>query len=199
MRHLTVRYIPQQNGVAEKMNRTLLGRALCMLSNAGLLKCFWTEAVNTTCHLINRSPSITIDFKTLGMIWYSCIYSHLRVFCCPAYFHVMVSLNPRKRKLYFLVMLLGWMDTGCDVLILSHLLLVGYYFWWKFHISTEKGVCYWCNRFGEEASKQVEFWEQNEGVQESTHVEPNDVAQIQLWVMIHLQRNNTLLPQGARR
>jgi len=37
-RHKTVVNTPQQNGVAERMNRTLLERARCMLSNAGLGK-----------------------------------------------------------------------------------------------------------------------------------------------------------------
>ena len=40
-RHKTVRGTPQQNGVAERMNRTLLERARCMLSNAGLEEDFW--------------------------------------------------------------------------------------------------------------------------------------------------------------
>ena len=35
VRHRTVRYTPQQNGVAERMNMTLLERARCMLSNVG--------------------------------------------------------------------------------------------------------------------------------------------------------------------
>ena len=40
-RHRTMRRTPQQNGVAEQMNRTLLERARCMLPNAGLSKDFW--------------------------------------------------------------------------------------------------------------------------------------------------------------
>ena len=39
-RHFTVRDTPQQNGVAERMNRTLLEKVRCMLSNAGLGKQF---------------------------------------------------------------------------------------------------------------------------------------------------------------
>ena len=42
-----------QNGVAERMNRTLLERARCMLSNAGLDKEFWAEAVSSACYLVN--------------------------------------------------------------------------------------------------------------------------------------------------
>ena len=46
-RHRIVHHTPQKNGVAERMNRTLLERALCMLLNAGLSKDFWVEAVST--------------------------------------------------------------------------------------------------------------------------------------------------------
>jgi len=36
VRHWTVRGTPQQNGVAERLNRTLLEKARCMRSNSGL-------------------------------------------------------------------------------------------------------------------------------------------------------------------
>ena len=52
VRHYTVPYTPQQNGVAERMNRTIISRARCMLSNAGLHKRFWAEAASTACYLI---------------------------------------------------------------------------------------------------------------------------------------------------
>ena len=42
VRHKTVVNTPQQNGIAERMNRTLLERSRSMLSNAGLGKEFWT-------------------------------------------------------------------------------------------------------------------------------------------------------------
>jgi transposase InsO family protein len=38
VRHFTVAGTPQQNGVAERMNRTLVEKVRCMLSNAGLTK-----------------------------------------------------------------------------------------------------------------------------------------------------------------
>ena len=40
VRHHTVRHTPQQNGVAKHMNRTLMEKVICMLSNAQLLKSF---------------------------------------------------------------------------------------------------------------------------------------------------------------
>ena len=41
----TVPHSPQQNGVAERFNRTLQEAALSMILHAGLLKTFWAEAV----------------------------------------------------------------------------------------------------------------------------------------------------------
>eukprot|EP00253_Pinus_taeda_P032927 PITA_32927 len=62
-RHKTIVYTPPQNGVAECMNISLLERARSMLSNAGLQKELWTEAMATACYVINRSPSMAIGCK----------------------------------------------------------------------------------------------------------------------------------------
>ncbi|KAE8665844.1 Retrovirus-related Pol polyprotein from transposon TNT 1-94 [Hibiscus syriacus] len=64
IKQFTVENTPQQNGVAERMNRTLLERTRAMLRDAGLEKSFWAEAVNTACYLVNRAPSIAIELKT---------------------------------------------------------------------------------------------------------------------------------------
>ncbi|GJW20179.1 retrovirus-related pol polyprotein from transposon TNT 1-94 [Tanacetum coccineum] len=45
---------PQQNGVAERMNRTLIEAARTMLANSHLPTTFWAEAVNTACYTFNR-------------------------------------------------------------------------------------------------------------------------------------------------
>ena len=50
-------YTPQQNGMAERANRTIVERARCMIFEAGLQKQFWAEAVSTAVYLINRSPT----------------------------------------------------------------------------------------------------------------------------------------------
>ncbi|KAL0290776.1 UNVERIFIED_CONTAM: Retrovirus-related Pol polyprotein from transposon TNT 1-94 [Sesamum angustifolium] len=46
-RHKTNPYTPQQNGVAERMNRTLLEKVRCMLISSGLPKSFWGETLVT--------------------------------------------------------------------------------------------------------------------------------------------------------
>ncbi|KAK3002885.1 hypothetical protein RJ639_019249 [Escallonia herrerae] len=58
-----VKRTPEQNRVAERMNRTLLERARCTRLNADMPKSFWAEAVNTACYLINCSPSSAINHR----------------------------------------------------------------------------------------------------------------------------------------
>jgi transposase InsO family protein len=47
-------YTPQQNGVVERKNRTLLDMARTMLDEYKTSDRFWAEAVNTACYAINR-------------------------------------------------------------------------------------------------------------------------------------------------
>jgi hypothetical protein len=47
-------YMPQQNGVVERKNRTLLDMARTMLDEYKTSNRFWAEAVNTACYAINR-------------------------------------------------------------------------------------------------------------------------------------------------
>jgi len=76
-----------------------------MLSNARMNKCFWAEATNTACYLINRSPSIPLNKKTPIEVWSGkpADYSQLKVFGCTAYAHVdNGKLEPRAVKCLFL-------------------------------------------------------------------------------------------------
>jgi transposase InsO family protein len=47
-------YTPQQNGVVERKNRTLIDMARTTLGEFKTLERFWSKAVNTACHAINR-------------------------------------------------------------------------------------------------------------------------------------------------
>ncbi|KAH9723178.1 Integrase catalytic domain-containing protein [Citrus sinensis] len=69
VRHFTIRDTPQQNRVAKRMNQTILEKVRCMLSNAGLNKEFWVEAVVYACHLINCLPSTVIEGRTPMEMW----------------------------------------------------------------------------------------------------------------------------------
>ncbi|GKF04501.1 retrovirus-related pol polyprotein from transposon TNT 1-94 [Tanacetum coccineum] len=88
-RHLTVVGTPQQNRLAERMNRTLMDKVRCLLIQSGLLKTFWAEAICTAAYLINRPPSTTIKKKTPMEMWsgHPSDYGMLRIFGCVAYPH----------------------------------------------------------------------------------------------------------------
>lgn len=90
VRHIIVRYTSQQNGVEKLMNMIVLKRFLCMLSNVDFPKQFLAEAINIACYFINKSPSTTINCKTLEVIWpgFTTSYSILHVFGCQLYPHV---------------------------------------------------------------------------------------------------------------
>nr|GEU67738.1 retrovirus-related Pol polyprotein from transposon TNT 1-94 [Tanacetum cinerariifolium] len=54
-RNLSSLYTPEQNGVAERRNKTLIEAAKTMLNSAKLAKQLWGKAVNTACYTQNRS------------------------------------------------------------------------------------------------------------------------------------------------
>ncbi len=65
VRHeFTVPKTPQQNGVAERMNRTLVEMVRSMLSDSKLQKNFWAEALLTAVYLRNRSPTTAVERDT---------------------------------------------------------------------------------------------------------------------------------------
>ncbi|GKF16751.1 putative ribonuclease H-like domain-containing protein, partial [Tanacetum coccineum] len=53
-REFSVARTPQQNGAAERKNRTLIEAARTMLVDSKLPTTFWAEAVNTACYVQNR-------------------------------------------------------------------------------------------------------------------------------------------------
>ena len=63
VRHRTCTYTPQQNGVAERLNRSIMNKVRSMLSESGLDQKFWAEAASTSVYVINRLPSSAIEFK----------------------------------------------------------------------------------------------------------------------------------------
>ena len=109
-RHKTCVYTPQQNGVAERMNRTIMEKVRCLLIEFGLDESFWAEAAATVAYIINRSPASAIDHNVPEELWLNRKpgYKHLKRFCSIAYVHHdQGKLKPRELKGVFLGYLAG--------------------------------------------------------------------------------------------
>lgn len=90
-------YTPEQNGLCERNNRSIVEKARCLLYEAQFEKFLWAEAVNTAVYIKNRSPTSGLDKNTTPYeIWTGRKpnLSHLRIFGSP----VMVHIPKEKRK-----------------------------------------------------------------------------------------------------
>lgn len=98
-REVTTPYTPQQNGVAERRNRTLVEMARSMLKEKSLSNKFWAEAIATSTYLQNRLPSKPLEKGVTPLeVWSGKKPSvnHLKIFGCVCYVHVP---NEKRRKL----------------------------------------------------------------------------------------------------
>jgi transposase InsO family protein len=88
---------PQQNGVAERRNRTLMDMVRSMLSNSTLPLSLWIYAFKTAVYLLNRVPSKIVP--KIPFEWWTRrkpSLRHLHVWSCPAEARV---YNPHEKKL----------------------------------------------------------------------------------------------------
>ncbi|XP_071700490.1 uncharacterized protein [Rutidosis leptorrhynchoides] len=97
-RQLTVGYAPEQNGVSERKNRTVMKMAKTMIHEKGLPNSFWAEAIYTAVYILNRCPAKAVENKTPIESWSGKKPSakHLRVFGSIFYIHI---LKEKRYKL----------------------------------------------------------------------------------------------------
>ncbi|GKD56946.1 ribonuclease H-like domain-containing protein [Tanacetum coccineum] len=93
-REYSVARTPQQNGVAERKNRTLIEAARTMLADLLLPTVFWAEAVNTACYVLNRvlvtKPHNKTPYELI--IGRAPSISFMRPFGCPV--TILNTLDP---------------------------------------------------------------------------------------------------------
>lgn len=84
---MTAPYTPEQNGIAERKNRTVVEMARSMLKSKNLPNQFWAEAIHTAVYLLNISPTRAVIGQTPVEAWKGRKpwVSHLRIFGCIAY------------------------------------------------------------------------------------------------------------------
>ena len=86
---------PQQNGVAEKMNRTIKNTARCVLFESGLPLRFWPFAIRFAVQVRNVSPNSSISFEIPFKRWHAKEpkFDIFHPFGCHAIVH---KLNPEN-------------------------------------------------------------------------------------------------------
>ena len=108
MRHLTAPYSPQQNGVVERRNRTLLEMTRSIIKHMSMPNCLWGEAIRHATYLINRVATRSLEGRTP----YEALkgrkpnLSHLKVFGCVCHARTETAgrrkLDDRSRALVHL-------------------------------------------------------------------------------------------------
>jgi hypothetical protein len=103
-RELSTPYNPQQNGVAERKNRSVMEAIKAMIHDQDLSMCLWAEATRIVVYVQNKSPHKVLENKTLEEVFFGKVpeVSHLRIFGCPIYIHIpkdkRTKLDPSSKK-----------------------------------------------------------------------------------------------------
>ena len=98
------------NGLAKRMNKTLVGRVRCLLSQSQFPRSFWGEDLNTVIHVLNLTPCVPLEFDVPDRIWSDneISYDHFRVFGCKAFMHIpkdeRSKLDAKTRLVFLLAM-----------------------------------------------------------------------------------------------
>nr|GFA78161.1 zinc finger, CCHC-type [Tanacetum cinerariifolium] len=113
IRQLTAPYSPQQNGVVERKNRTILSTTRCMMKATGMPQHFWAEAVRHAILLLNCTPTKSLEDVTP----YEALkgrkpnLQHIRIFGCITYAKVpsrsLTKLDDRSIQMEYLGSELG--------------------------------------------------------------------------------------------
>ncbi|GKV31343.1 hypothetical protein SLEP1_g40039 [Rubroshorea leprosula] len=111
-RQLTASYTPQQNGVAERKNRSLVEMAKSMLKAKGLPNSFWAEAIHTAAYIQNRSPTAALHHQTPFEAWHGWKpkVAHFKIFGCLAYVHVPSQKRTKFEENSVKCIFLGYSD-----------------------------------------------------------------------------------------
>ena len=103
-RELTTPYNPQQNGVVERKNRTIMEAVKTMIYDQDLPMHLWEEETRIVVYIHNRISHNALGFKTPEEMFMEnkLEVSHLNIFCCLVYVHIpkekRTKLDPSGKK-----------------------------------------------------------------------------------------------------
>ena len=110
----SVAYTPQQNGVAERINRTIAEMARTMMLESNLNFSFWAEAVNTAVYIRNRCPSSSLHNEIPFERAYGQVprLNHVRVFGSMCYSKILGSAADKWSGKSETCLLMGYSETS---------------------------------------------------------------------------------------
>lgn len=108
-RQLTAAFTPQQNRVAERINRTITNIVRNMLSKKQIPKKIWPKAGNWAVHVLNRSPTLAVKGMTLEETWSGVKpnVDYFRIFGCIGHVYILDNKRTKLDDKSFECVLLG--------------------------------------------------------------------------------------------
>lgn len=110
----TVAYTPEQNGLSERYNRSIVEKARCLLYDASFDKHLWAEAVNTAVYLKNRSPAAVLENNTTPYEKWTGRkpdLQHIRMFGSPVMVHIPKVRRNKWDKKSQMLRLVGYSEN----------------------------------------------------------------------------------------
>jgi hypothetical protein len=113
-RELTVHYNPQQNGVAERKNRAIVGAVRAMLHDQGLPLFLWAEACYTAVYLQNKSPHRAVGSMTPEEAFSGkkLEVGHFHIFGCITYSYVPFEKRTKPEPMAERGIFVGYSETS---------------------------------------------------------------------------------------
>lgn len=110
VRTFTGPYAPQQNGIAERSNRTVVEMARCLRIDSGLDMELWAEACSTAVYTLNRVPTSVLggDTPFFRLMGKPAQLDHFRIFGCQAYVQVYKHKRTKMQDKAWRGMLVGY-------------------------------------------------------------------------------------------
>jgi transposase InsO family protein len=118
---LVMPYTPEQNGVSERENRTLVETARSMMyAHESMPQELWAELINTAAYILNRTgPTKTSNSKSPYELWSGkkTTIKHLRIIGCNAFVHIPKQKRKKMNKKAIKGRLVGYDEDGYRVWI----------------------------------------------------------------------------------
>jgi hypothetical protein len=111
---LTVPYNPQQDGIAERKNRSIIETAKSMIRDLDLPMCLWAEACLTVVYILNKCPHRVLKDKTSkeAFTGEKPQVAHLCVFGCPVYIHILDEKGTKLKPSGLKGIFVGYSETS---------------------------------------------------------------------------------------